>query len=67
MSTIFEILRNLPILERADLAQALWESALEDSDNLPLAESHRIELEQRLQNPNPKLIPWEEVKTRLNL
>ncbi len=64
---MLETLKNLPISERADLAQALWDSVLEDSDNLPLPESHRLELEKRLNNPNPKLIPWEEVKSRLQI
>jgi putative addiction module component (TIGR02574 family) len=64
---MLETLKSLPISERADLAQALWESVLEESDNLPLPESHRAELEKRLQNPDPKLIPWEEVKTRLRI
>jgi putative addiction module component (TIGR02574 family) len=67
MSTIFETLKNLPILERADLAQALWDSVLEESENLPMPESHRSELEQRLHNSDRKLISWEEIKTRFNL
>jgi hypothetical protein len=40
---------------------------LEKSDHLPLPESHRAELQTRLQNPSPKLIPWKEVNTRFNL
>ena len=65
MPTMLESLKTLPISERADLAQALWDSILEESENLELPESHRIELEKRLSNPNPTLIPWHEVKTRL--
>jgi putative addiction module component (TIGR02574 family) len=67
MPTMLETLKNLPISERADLAQALWDSILEESESLPLPESHRTELEKRLQNSDPKLIPWEEVKTRLRI
>jgi hypothetical protein len=54
MSNIFEVLKNLPISERADLAQALRDSVLEDSDNLPMPESHLAELRTRLQNSDPK-------------
>ena len=45
MSSILETLKKLPITERADLAQALWESVLEESEGLPMPESHRSELE----------------------
>jgi putative addiction module component (TIGR02574 family) len=61
---MIETLKSLSITERADLAQALRDSVLEESDNLPLPESHRNELEKRLMNPDPKLIPCEEVKMR---
>lgn len=64
---MLETLKNLPISERADLAQALWDSVLEESENLELIESHRTELQTRLNNPDPKLIPWEEIKTRLRI
>lgn len=64
---MLETLKNLPISERADLAQALWDSVLEESENLELIESHRAELQTRLNNPDPKLIPWEEIKTRLRI
>jgi putative addiction module component (TIGR02574 family) len=67
MPTIFEVLKGLPVSKRADLARTLWNSVLEKSDNLPLPESHRAELQTRLQNPSPKLIPWKEVNTRFNL
>ncbi len=64
---MLESLKILSISERADLAQALWDSILAESDGLALPESHRNELEKRLQNPNPKLIPWDEIKTRLRI
>ncbi len=67
MPTLLETLKNLSISDRADLAQALWDSVLEESENLELIESHRAELEKRLNNPDPKLIPWEEVKSRLQI
>jgi putative addiction module component (TIGR02574 family) len=63
--TMLEDLKSLPITERADLAQALWDSVLEQQDQLPLPESHRVELERRLNNPEPKYVTWEEAKARL--
>jgi putative addiction module component (TIGR02574 family) len=65
MTLALQELKTLPIAERADLAQALWDSILEEEATLIMPESHRIELEKRLQVPNPQLIPWEEVKVRL--
>lgn len=61
MPTALLELKALPIAERADLAQALWDSILQEENALPLPESHRLELERRLSNPSPKLIAWEDV------
>jgi putative addiction module component (TIGR02574 family) len=65
MTVTLEDLKSLPISDRADLAQALWDSVLEQQDQLPLPESHRAELERRLGNPEPKYVTWEEAKARL--
>jgi putative addiction module component (TIGR02574 family) len=65
MTVTLEDLKSLPVSDRADLAQALWDSVLEQQDQLPLPESHRAELEQRLRNPEPKYVTWEEAKARL--
>jgi putative addiction module component (TIGR02574 family) len=65
MTVTLEDLKSLPISDRADLAQALWDSVLEQQDQLPLPESHRAELERRLSNPEPKYVTWEEAKARL--
>ena len=56
MTTALLELKSLPIAERADLAQALWDSILQEENELPLPESHRLILEQRLANPDPLLI-----------
>ena len=65
MTVTLEDLKSLPISDRADLAQALWDSVLEQQDQLPLPESHRTELERRLNIPEPKYVTWEEAKARL--
>lgn len=65
MTLALQELKTLPIADRAELAQALWDSVLAEEATLALPESHRVELERRLQVPNPQLIPWDEVKARL--
>jgi putative addiction module component (TIGR02574 family) len=65
MTFALQELKTLPIAERAELAQALWDSILEEEATLALPELHRIELERRLNEPNPQFIPWEEIKVRL--
>jgi len=38
---------ELPVADRIELAQALWESVLEHPEDLPLTESQRAELDRR--------------------
>jgi putative addiction module component (TIGR02574 family) len=59
---------ELSIAERIQLAEDLWDSILEQQEELPLSPAQQQELDQRLENykKNPTNgSSWEEVKKRL--
>ena len=61
---------KLPLEERLELVEALWDSIAADADvdSLPLPDWHREELERRLveHDADPEAgSPWEEVRARL--
>ncbi len=59
---------ELSVSERIQLAEDLWDSILENSEELPLTDAHQQELERRLEqyNQNPSLgADWNTVKSRL--
>ncbi|MBD2692276.1 addiction module protein [Anabaena catenula] len=59
---------ELSIAERIQLAEDLWDSILEQQEELPLSPAQQIELDRRLENykKNPTNgSSWEEVKKRL--
>jgi len=64
----FTDLLDLPIEERARLAQAIWDSIAEVPERVQLTESDRQELDRRLasylENPEEGL-PWSEVRSRI--
>jgi putative addiction module component (TIGR02574 family) len=61
-------LLDLPIEERARLAQAIWDSIAEVPERVQLTESDRQELDRRLasylENPEEGS-PWSEVRSRI--
>ena len=59
-----EILR-LPLEERIELLGEAWDAIAATPDDVPIPEWHVRELEQRLSDPNPEYVPWEEVRARL--
>jgi putative addiction module component (TIGR02574 family) len=59
---------ELSISERIQLAEDLWDSILENSEELPLTDVQHQELDRRLEqyNQNPSLgTDWKTVKSRL--
>ncbi|MDZ7967676.1 MAG: addiction module protein [Nostoc sp. DedSLP03] len=59
---------ELSIAERIQLAEDLWDSILEQQEELPLSSTQQQELDRRLENykKNPTTgSSWEEVKKRL--
>lgn len=53
--------------DRLALAEALWESVSQETEQAPLSETHIRELERRLaesiKHPDA-VIPWEEIRAR---
>jgi len=59
-----EILR-LPPNERIKLLGDAWDVITATPEDVPVPEWHVDELERRLAEPEPKYVPWEEVRNRL--
>jgi len=61
-------LLELPVPERAELAQAIWDSIAELPESVPLTDREREELDRRLaaylKDPHQGA-PWAEVKARI--
>jgi len=60
--------KALPLPERIELAEALWQSITDEGHEPPLTSTQAKELERRLEeherNPHTG-IPWEQVKAEL--
>jgi putative addiction module component (TIGR02574 family) len=59
----------LSVAERIQLAEDLWDSILEQQEEIPLTEAQKQELDRRLENyqKNPTTgSSWEDVKKRLD-
>lgn len=59
-----EILR-LPPEERIELLGEAWDAIAASPEDVPIPEWHVQELERRLADADPRLLPWEEVRDRL--
>ena len=60
--------KALPLPERIELAEALWDSITQDGYEPPLAPAQAAELDRRLEEHrrNPQsTIPWEQLKAEL--
>ena len=58
----------LPVAERIEIAQSIWDSVAAVPEAVQLTDSQRSELEKRLQayRENPKAgSPWPEVRARI--
>jgi len=61
-------LLQLPLEERIELVEDLWDSIAADAESVPVPESHRRELARRraAHREDPTAVrPWEEVRQRL--
>lgn len=59
---------SLPVGDRLELMEELWESIVNEPDALPLTDAQRAELDRRLarHEADPDAAaPWEEVRARL--
>ena len=69
MNAALKILQQLPVVERLQAVEDLWDSIAEDSQQpLVLSAEQRAELDRRLDdleaNPQDSL-PWEKVRARI--
>jgi putative addiction module component (TIGR02574 family) len=61
-------LLKLPLAERIQLVEDLWDSIAADAERLPLPESHQEELARRraaYRDDPGRTVPWEEARERL--
>lgn len=71
MSTnILDTAKSLPLLERIELVEALWESIIQDGYEPELTKAQAEELDRRLaaheKNPD-EVVAWETVKADLEV
>jgi putative addiction module component (TIGR02574 family) len=61
-------IRSLPVPERLDLVEQIWDSIVEDQEQFELSDAQKAELDRRLAaheaDPN-RGAPWEVVKKRI--
>jgi putative addiction module component, TIGR02574 family len=68
MSNSIDELRKLPVPERLELVESLWDSIAADADQLLLTERQAEELDRRLaeHEANPgESISWQKLRDRL--
>jgi putative addiction module component (TIGR02574 family) len=67
-ANLLEAIKALPLPERIELAEALWQSITEEDHESPFTAVQAKELDRRLEeyqrNPHTG-IPWEQVKAEL--
>lgn len=68
-SNLVETVRRLPLAERIELIDALWESMAQEGYEPPLTPEQAAELDRRLEahrrNPND-VVSWESIKEDLS-
>ena len=68
-TALLEAVKSLPLPDRVELVDAVWESIAAEGYEPPLSESQSAELQRRLeehrQNPASG-IPWETVRAELH-
>ena len=68
MSTVPANIKDLPVSERIQLVEDIWDSIVEDAGPLPLSVEEREELDRRLaeHHANPSSsIPWDDIRASL--
>ena len=65
MTDILQQTKKIGVRERIRLVQKIWDSIVEDTEDLPVPEWHKKELERRhakyIDNPDP-VLSWNQVK-----
>ena len=61
-----QIANGLPMDERLRLVQDVWDGIAATPEAVPVPDSHRRELDRRLEDPSPEpSLTWDEVRARL--
>ena len=64
-AALLETARSLPLSERVELLEALWDSIVGEGYEPPLTDAQAAELDRRLQahrrNPD-EVVPWQQIK-----
>jgi putative addiction module component (TIGR02574 family) len=67
-SQLLETLKSLPVPDRIELIENLWDSIATEQEPLDLSEQQQAELERRLdalERDQSPLSTWDEVKSRI--
>lgn len=68
-STLPPEIRSLPVAQRIDLVEQIWDSIVEDEQAFELTDAQQAELDRRIashhESPD-RGTPWEEVRKRLS-
>ena len=63
--SILEQALRLPVDERLQLVEQLWDSIAADASQVPVPDWHKAELDRRLADKNAERLTWEQVQKRL--
>ena len=67
MDSLLTTILELPISDRLQLVQEIWDSICACPESLPVSDLHKDELDRRLENyaQSPTGTPWSELQQRL--
>lgn len=63
--SILEQALRLPVDQRLELVEQLWDSIAADASQVPVPDWHKAELNRRLANKDAEHLTWDEVQKRL--
>ena len=67
-ASLLDEIRRLSLAERIQLVEDVWDSIATQGEEIPVPESHRLELARRRQDhrDHPEnVVPWEDVRAQL--
>jgi putative addiction module component (TIGR02574 family) len=63
--TLLQEALRLPVAERLELVEQIWDSIAADASQVPVPDWHKAELDRRLAEPNPERLTWDDARKRL--
>ncbi|HEY3329686.1 MAG TPA: addiction module protein [Capsulimonadaceae bacterium] len=61
---ILQEIARLPLAERIELVEQIWDSIALDAGNQPMSPAQRAELSWRIDHPSETTFSWEQVQAR---